>query len=235
MTRRAALVRAGQDCAPANGQQPFAPPAPGHRLLNLQLCAVQLHRRQKLSVRQVRQPLGLAAHADELLDIGIPGGDIRITQRPVHSEAFLRIGFKVQITPAINLPTPHDRAPTDMPASDPGKGLVGIVVVGVLPIVHEEFRAPLIARPGQRLNRLLFAELAQISVTPIREGVRLHVLHIVSGWHDRRPSLKHQGSQAFLRQLLGGPAAGNSGADHDRVEFQRARLRRGHSRRTFRE
>ena len=235
VARRAALMRPSQDRTPADGQNALASPAFGHRVPGMHLGAVELHRWQELTVRQVREALRLSAHSDEFLDVRIPGRDIRVPNRPVDRNVFLGVRFEVEIAPAVHLPPPHDRAAADVTAPDPGKRRLRIVAVGVLPIVHEELGRPLVARSGLRLNGLLAVQGTPIREPAIGEGIRRHVLGVVPGRDDGRSGFQHEGLQALFRQLLRRPPAGDAGADDDRVVRARRKLRPGHSHRIFQE
>src|SRR5205814_1425529 len=87
------------------------------------LHAIELHRRQKLPVRELRQILGLTADADEALDMIVPGGEIVIADRPDHRDAVARIRRETHPAPAITLPAPHDGAPADLVAAYPVEAL----------------------------------------------------------------------------------------------------------------
>src|SRR5262249_26304543 len=159
------------------------------------LGAVQLHRWHELPIGQLRQALRLSAHTDEPLDVAVPGRNIRVAYRPVDADTLLRVGFEVQVTPSIDLPAPRDRAPADVTATDPYEWLAGIVVVGILQVVDEDLRPPLVTGAGLRLDRLLLAQLPQVAVAAVREGVCGHVLDVVACWHDWPPSLENERAQ----------------------------------------
>src|SRR6185369_3787037 len=74
---------------------------------------VHRHRRLELAIGQLRQPFGLAAHSDELLDVRIPWPDVAITNRPVDAVSVLLVRVEVEIAEAINVTSPHERAPAD--------------------------------------------------------------------------------------------------------------------------
>src|SRR5215469_44700 len=76
-----------QDCATADGEDALAPPPPCHGFLDVKLGTVELHRRQKLPIRELRQSLRLTADADEALNIAVPRRDVRVTDRPVDAHA----------------------------------------------------------------------------------------------------------------------------------------------------
>src|SRR5204863_422844 len=121
VARRAALMRLSQDRRPTDGQNALASPAFGHRVPDMHLGAVELHRWQELTVRQVREALRLSAHSDEFLDVRIPGRDVRVPTRPVDGKALPGVRLKVDIAPAAHPPPPPQRAAADVTAPDPGK------------------------------------------------------------------------------------------------------------------
>src|SRR5258705_157709 len=76
--------------------------------------AVQRHRLEELPVGKLRQPFGLAGDPDELLDVVVPGRDVRVPNRPIDGDALTGVRLEVEIAPAIDLPAPHDRAPANL-------------------------------------------------------------------------------------------------------------------------
>src|SRR6185369_17440699 len=90
-----------------------------HRLLQMSLDAVQVHRRQEFAVGQLRQVLGATADADEAFDVLVPRRELGIANRPVDGNADLRVRAEVDVAPAIALPAPHDGAAADVIAADP--------------------------------------------------------------------------------------------------------------------
>ena len=152
VTWRASFVLFGQHGAAANREHPAVVELPFQRVANVLLRTVELHRRQKLSVRKLRQVLSLAADASELFNVVVPRCDLVVADRPVDADTFLHVRFEVQITPPIGLPRPHDRAPTHVAAANPMKRLVFVESVGVLVIVHEELARPFVTGIAVFLN-----------------------------------------------------------------------------------
>src|SRR6266702_5375052 len=56
------------------------------RILYDHLSTRHLHRRQKFSIRKLRQSLRLPRDSDEILDIVVPGRDVLIANRPVNGD-----------------------------------------------------------------------------------------------------------------------------------------------------
>ena len=176
------------------------------------LHAIELHRRQKLPVRKLRQILGLTADADEALDMIVPGREIVIADRPVDRDALARIGLEVHRAPAITLPAPHDGAPADVVAAYPVEALnldVRIVQVVDEPVLGG-LRDHVAARADGMAPEILLRGAAPVGQLP---GI-LHGGRIVA-MPDHAPAIEHQGLQALLGQLLGGPAAADARTDDD--------------------
>jgi len=128
VTGGAAVVRLGQHGAAADCDHPFARPRAPDRFTNRLLDAVQRHRLEEFAVGELRQPLRLAADADEGLDVVVPRGDVRVANRPVDADAFARVRLEVEVAPTIDLAAPHDRAPPTWRAANPRERLVAGVV-----------------------------------------------------------------------------------------------------------
>src|SRR6185312_559010 len=72
------------------------------------LHTVQFHRREELSVGQMRQPFLAAADPDEPLHMIVPGFDIFIPDGPVYGPAFARVGIEIVVAPTVALSSPYD-------------------------------------------------------------------------------------------------------------------------------
>src|SRR5207247_9527725 len=118
------------------------------------LSTLHLHRRQKFSIRKLRQSLRLARDSDEILDIVVPGRDVLIANRPVNGDSFAQVGFEIQITPAIRLSSPHDGSPAHMAAANPQERLTWIGGIRVLTIIDEELAIPFIHSTERLLHRV---------------------------------------------------------------------------------
>src|SRR6185312_8203600 len=64
-------------------------------LLDHNLRAVHLHRRQELSIRKLRQSFCLSRDADEVFHVVIPGLDVFVADWPIDTVAILEVGLKV--------------------------------------------------------------------------------------------------------------------------------------------
>ena len=151
----AAIVRLGQHGAAADRDHPLARPRAPDRVAHRLLDAVERHRLEKLAVGKLWQPFRLAADTHERLDVVVPGGDVGVANRPVDADAFARIRLEVEIAPAVDLPSPHDRAPAHLAAANPRERLVGRGRVRILEVVHEKLVGHLVARVTLLLDRLL--------------------------------------------------------------------------------
>ena len=118
---RAVRERRGEIRGPADGER--AAHFVGERLLQVQLDAIQLHRRQEFAVRQLLVAFRLAAHADETLHVVVPRRELLVADGPVHGDTFFRVRLEVHRTPAVRLPTPHDGTAADVIAAHPGERL----------------------------------------------------------------------------------------------------------------
>ena len=186
-----------------------------HRLLQVSLDAVQIHRRQELAVGQLRQPFGAAAHADEALDLVVPRRELGVADRPVDCDPVLGVRAEIQVAPAIGLPAPHQRAAADVVAADPVEALdLGVRMLGVVdePVLRG-LRDRVAAAGSNRLPLQVFVGgPAPVGKLPDVLGRRrvVAVLHVAA-------AVQHQRFQALLRELFGGPAAGDAGADDDGI------------------
>src|SRR3990172_1700549 len=171
---RAAVVAPGENGGPADREDALARPAPEQRLSHHPFRAAQLHGRQELAVRQLRQPFGLPAHADEALHVVVPRRDVRVANGPIDANLLPGVGLEVQAAPTVNLATPHDRTPASLAAADPGERLVCVEVIGVLAIVHEKLGSPLVARVALLLDGLVSVDHLPITATPEWQLPRLH-------------------------------------------------------------
>ena len=186
-----------------------------HRLLQMSLDAVEVHRRQELAVGQLRQSFGAAAHADEALDMVVPRRELGVTDRPVDRDAVLRVRLEVHRAPAIALPAPHDRAAADVIAADPVEALdLGVRMLGVVdePMLRR-LRDRVAAACSDRLALQVFVGgAAAVGKLPDVLGRRriVAVLHVAA-------AIEHQRLQPLLGELLGGPAARDARADDDGI------------------
>src|SRR5579871_3774833 len=135
-------------------------------ILEIQLDAGHLHRRQKLAVGKLRKPLGLSADSRKFLHVVVPRCDIRVTNRPIYGNPVSQIGFEIQIAPAVALATPHDRFAADLTPANPGKMFAGITRIRVLYVAHEklvrELVASVVALALDRLSPYAFRALIPI-------------------------------------------------------------------------
>src|SRR5690606_37788829 len=104
----------------------------------------------------------------------------------------------------------------DLPATNPVERLAVGRGVGIVVVVHEELRRALVAGVALPLNRLP-CELLTIAEVAVGEVVRGRVHQEVAGRVDRATGLEDEHVEPLLDQLLGGPAPGDPGPDHDRI------------------
>src|ERR1700704_889706 len=87
-------------------------------------------------------------------------------------------------------------------------------------VVDEEVLVRFVKLPGARLDRVLFGALGphrQPRSAQRELPGRLVLGDVVFAVLDVTPALAHEGLESLLGELLGGPAAGDAGADHDGV------------------
>src|SRR5690606_26518685 len=75
---------------------------------------VQIHRREEVAIRQVRNAIADAADAGELLDIVVPRFDFFITHGPVERDALACISFEVEVREPTTLSAPQQRTTTHL-------------------------------------------------------------------------------------------------------------------------
>ena len=97
------------------------------------------------------RPGVLAADADELLDVVVPGLDVLVADRPVDADALARVGLEVQIAPAEAVPRPQQRPAAHLIAAIPAEVLHR--VVGVIDVLHEEVLRVLAEQIERRSGR----------------------------------------------------------------------------------
>src|SRR5207253_1129871 len=104
-------------------------------------AAVELHRREELSVRKLRHSLMRSIDARVLLDVVVPRRNVGVADRPIDRNSFLRVRLEIEIAVAVALPPPHQRASTDVIAAVPVEALyLGIWRISVgCPVVEIGF------------------------------------------------------------------------------------------------
>src|SRR5882757_333463 len=177
-----------------------------------------LHRRKKFTVWQLRQSFGLAADSGEFFHIVIPRSNIRVTNRPIDGDAFLGVGFEVEIAPTIGLAAPGDGLSADLTPFDPGKMLSRFAGVGIVGIFDEKlirkFVARVITLALDRLSGLAFLAVIPIAILEFPDR---NVFHVIFFRSDGPAGFENERVQTLLGKLLRGPASGNSRTDDDRV------------------
>src|SRR6266550_6003678 len=103
----------------------------------------------------MREVLATPLNADELLDVTPPWSHILVAKRPVDAVSLPRICLEVEIAPAIDAATPHDRASSNLPPAYPVKRLAIGKRVWVLEVIHKKLGRPLVACACVPLDRLI--------------------------------------------------------------------------------
>ncbi len=186
-----------------------------HRLLEMQLDAIELHRRLKLAVGELRQAFRLAAHADERLHVVVPGRDIRVADRPIDAMPVLRIRREIDVAPPIALARPHERAPADVIAAHPIEALD--LDVGIVDVVDEPVLRCLRDRiPGPSLNALPL-EIVSSRSSAVFELPRVFRGGRILAVPHHAATFEHERLEAFFGELLRGPPAAHPSAYDDGV------------------
>src|ERR1700719_2879289 len=108
--------------------------------------AGHFHRRQEFAVRKLGQPFGLAADADEILHVVVPGLDVLVADGPVGGNSVAEVGFEIQIAKTIALAAPHDGLAAYLSSTNPSERLVRVGGVGIIEIVDKKFAGVFITR-----------------------------------------------------------------------------------------
>ncbi len=217
VARRAAVVHLRQDRGSPDGHDAVIKFL-RQRVAHILLHAGHLHRRQKFSVRQLRQPFRLAADARERFHVVVPRRDVRVPNGPVNRDAILQVGFKIQIAPAVALPAPGYGFPAHLPAANPRKFLVGIGGIRIFLVADEKLVGIFVASVVTlALHRLRAGALRAIVPAPILQLPHRNMLDVIALRQNGAPRFQHQHPQPFFRELLRRPAPGNSRTDNDRI------------------
>ncbi len=185
--------------------------APGDQLLG----AIELNRRLKLAVGQLRQAFGRTGNPGEPLDMVVPRCQILVPDGPVDRHSVARIRLEIEITQTIALPPPQQRATSDLIATKPVEAAnlrVRRILVRGPPV--EVLLVERIVAPENGI-RLLHRERATPAMRILPRA--LEGVNVVSYVLDILAALEQQHVEALLAQLLRRPAAGNPGADDDSV------------------
>src|SRR5258705_13945478 len=147
-------------------------------------------RLEELSIRQLRETLGTALDADELLDVAPPWRNVLVPEGPVDRYALLQVRLVVEIAPAEYTPAPHYRLSADLPAAYPRKRLPLRRRVRIVEIVDEKLASVFVAGAALGLDRLIALQTIAIPHTPVSFLVRHDVLDVIDGGIDRAGRLE---------------------------------------------
>src|SRR5690606_24691537 len=67
---------------------------------------VEFHRRQKMTIRQLRETQCLTTDTRKFFNIGIPRLNVFVSDGPIYTVTIFRICLKVEIAPSISLLSP---------------------------------------------------------------------------------------------------------------------------------
>src|SRR5215510_6320939 len=202
MARQTSIVVAREDRRAADGHHPFAIERLENFRTNVAFDDGQLHRRQKLAVRQLRETFACARDADELLDVGVPRRDVGVANRPVVAVTVLRVRLKIQVAPTIDLPAPRDRPTTDLASAEPLEWRVLRGGVWILRVLHEELRSDFVARVAAALDGIVALERFAVAESAEGHLPRLDVFDEVGLGIDRSTSLQHERPETALSEFF---------------------------------
>jgi hypothetical protein len=131
----ATSVRPGQVRRSADGQSAICM-SPLDRLLQVLLDVREVERRQITSVRVVIQTLGLAAHTDEVFDVVVPGGEVRIFNWPPEAVTIGCIGREIHRGKPRTVSTPGQRFASELIAANPVELGALLDLVGLFHVLH---------------------------------------------------------------------------------------------------
>jgi hypothetical protein len=191
MTRGATTVVPGEDGCPADGQHAFFPKMFCDGVADHYFRTVQFHGWKKFAVGQVREPEGLTGDPNELFNVVVPGRQICVPDGPVDRNAFAKIGFEIEITPAVDLAAPHDRTSANLAATNLSEWLFRSGCIGIFFVADKKLCRPLITRVARALDRLIFSLPAAIAHTSESHLPRWNVFDIILLGDNRSSSLKH--------------------------------------------
>src|SRR3954467_341440 len=123
------------------------------------LRAVEVERRQEFSIRHRLQMIGVAANADEFLDVRVPRSDIVVGDRPVHAIAELFGRHELVLTPALAGAAPDYRLAPNLKAADPVERL--LLDVRMVAILDEEVHGVLAVARRLADQRIFLEDLAR--------------------------------------------------------------------------
>ena len=217
MASGASFVRLREDGAAANGADAIAVIFRESRA-EIQFDAGHFHGRQKFAVGKLRKALGLAADAGEFFDVIVPGSEIGVTNGPIDSYVFAKIGFEVEVAPTVGLAAPGDGSAADLAAANPCEGLAGSDSVGILQVVNEEFVrklvAVVVALTLDELRALSFSAIVPATILQFPKG---NVLDVILFRNDGAAGFQNKDVESLFGEFFGGPATSDTGTNDERV------------------
>ncbi len=213
----ASLVDAGENGDTSDGEHAIVKIL-RQRVLEIDFNAGHLHRRKKLSIGQLRQSFGLSADARKLFHVVVPRRDVGVANRPVDSDSFSQVGFKIEIAPAVTLAAPKDGLSADLASANPGKMFSGIRGIRIVLVADKKLMRVFIACVvNLALNGLSGLTLGAIVPAAVLEFPDGNVLDIIAFGDDAAARFEDQCVQALFGEFLGGPAAGDPRANNDGI------------------
>ena len=178
--------------------------------------AVQVEGGEKFAVGQVPDTFLLTLNTDELLNVGVPGGNVLVADGPVDGHAVFGVRLEVVVAPPVTVAAPHDGTAADVVTADPVKTLVLVVVEFI--VLVDPVQIILLYPPVEAVLLVIVAgdlfagHLAlKFQVPGIeRRGGVVPVLH-------HPAALEHERLVAFFAEFHGGVAARDAAAYNDGV------------------
>ena len=207
VTRRAPVVFLRQYCRAAYREAAVFPSF-FNRPFQQPFAAGEFHSGQELPVRQSWVIFIIPAHADELFDAVVIGRKLGVSDGPVIAVPIVACGFQLVIRQPVALAAPHNRAASDVAASNPVERFFVSRRVWVINVVNKELMAVLVARVTLRLHGLAFAEHRRVAeLAAILHLVRPLVLCEVFHRVELAARFQHDHAHAFFSKLFRGISA----------------------------
>ena len=211
MAGGASAMRHGQVCDAVGNDTPTESTL--DHVSGLQRAARQIHRRQKLSVRQLRQAFPRTAHPNVVFHQIVVGFEFLVADGPVFAVAVAGGGFEFVVAVAIAFARPAEGLAPDLASANPHERFVGGESVGMLQIVDEKLVAVFVAGVTQALHGLRLQQALLIAEAAELQLIRPDVLGEIASRNARRSSLKHDHGETAFSEFLGNPSAARTGTD----------------------
>ena len=147
--------------------------------------------------------------------MAIPGGQFLVPDGPVHGDAVLSVGFKVEVAPAVRLPAPHQRPPAYLVAPEPIEGLN--LHVRAFFFVDPKIQVAFVQGVVPLQNRVVLYHLLSFAASVRKLPGALVGVDVVFDVLNVAPPLQHDCFQPFFRQFFSRPSARNTRTNNDGI------------------